>query len=103
MRDVQKTDKVEFLILPCHSTTKQTPPKLVFPQSGPYIATKPAMARQEPQFEGWLGLTADSVKGKLEWKPYTPKKWEETDVDIKISHCGICWSDIAALSADPVS
>lgn len=51
----------------------------------------------QPQFEGWLGLDADSVKGNMKWQPYAPKDWEETDVDIKISHCGICGSDIHTL------
>ncbi|KAI9372970.1 chaperonin 10-like protein [Aspergillus egyptiacus] len=49
------------------------------------------------KFEGWLGLDATSADGKMEWKEFTPKAWEETDVDIKISHCGICGSDLHTL------
>ena len=49
------------------------------------------------KFEGWLGLDADSVNGKLVWGEFEPKPWEETDVDIKVSHCGICHSDIHTL------
>lgn len=50
-----------------------------------------------PKFEGWLGKTPESVKGKMEWGPYEPKKWTEDDVDIEISHCGVCGSDLHML------
>ena len=49
------------------------------------------------KFEGWLGLDASSIDGKMQWKEFEPKPWEETDVDIKISHCGICGSDLHTL------
>ncbi|KAL1974888.1 hypothetical protein VTN31DRAFT_5092 [Thermomyces dupontii] len=49
------------------------------------------------KFEGWLGLDADSANGKMVWGELEPKPWEETDVDIKVSHCGICGSDIHTL------
>ncbi|KAH8721958.1 zinc-binding dehydrogenase [Ilyonectria robusta] len=48
-------------------------------------------------FEGWLGLTPESVNGKMEWGAFEPKKWEEEDVDIQITHCGICGSDLHTL------
>lgn len=50
----------------------------------------------EYAFQGWMGLDKDSI-GKLEWQSYEPKPWEETDVDIKVSHCGICGSDLHTL------
>ncbi|KAL1978336.1 hypothetical protein VTN31DRAFT_1195 [Thermomyces dupontii] len=49
------------------------------------------------KFEGWLGLDADSVNGKMVWGEFEPKPWEETDVDVKITHCGICRSDLHTL------
>ncbi|KAL2869687.1 NAD(P)-dependent alcohol dehydrogenase [Aspergillus lucknowensis] len=49
------------------------------------------------KFEGWLGLDASSADGKMQWKEFEPKPWEETDVDIKITHCGICGSDLHTL------
>ncbi|KAL2430389.1 NADP-dependent alcohol dehydrogenase 6 [Exophiala dermatitidis] len=49
------------------------------------------------KFQGWLGLDPDSVNGKMVWKEYEPKPFEENDVDIKITHCGICGSDIHTL------
>ncbi|KAL4880600.1 chaperonin 10-like protein [Aspergillus karnatakaensis] len=49
------------------------------------------------KFEGWLGLDASSAEGKMVWQEFEPKTWEETDVDIKISHCGICGSDLHTL------
>ncbi|KAI0025388.1 zinc-binding dehydrogenase [Xylariomycetidae sp. FL0641] len=51
----------------------------------------------EPKFEGWLGKTPESANGKMEWGPFEPKKWTEDDVDIEISHCGICGSDLHML------
>lgn len=49
------------------------------------------------KFEGWLGHDASSVNGKMVWGEFEPKKWTENDVDIKISHCGICGSDLHTL------
>ncbi|TQV91679.1 hypothetical protein V2A60_008618 [Cordyceps javanica] len=49
------------------------------------------------KFEGWMGDDAESVNGKMVWKEYEPKKWEENDVDIKITHSGICGSDLHTL------
>ncbi|EUC38314.1 hypothetical protein COCCADRAFT_83099 [Bipolaris zeicola 26-R-13] len=53
----------------------------------------------DTQFEGWLGKDEESVKGKMEWGQFDPKKWTEDDVDIEISHCGICGSDLHTLSS----
>lgn len=50
-------------------------------------------------FEGWLGKTPESVKGKMEWGQFEPKKWTEDDVDIEISHCGVCGSDLHVLKS----
>lgn len=52
-----------------------------------------------PKFEGWLGKDEDSVKGKMEWGAFEPKKWTEDDVDIEISHCGVCGSDLHTLKS----
>lgn len=49
------------------------------------------------KFQGWLGLNPDSVKGKMIWQEFEPKKFDEEDVDIKITHCGICGSDLHTL------
>ena len=49
------------------------------------------------QFKGWMGLDEKSVDGALEFQSFQPKKWEETDVDIKITHCGLCGSDLHVL------
>ena len=53
----------------------------------------------ETQFQGWLGKDKDAVNGKMEWGQFEPKKWTEDDVDIEISHCGICGSDLHMLSS----
>lgn len=41
------------------------------------------------KFEGWLGKDPSSVEGNMVWESYDPKPFDETDVDIKISHCGV--------------
>jgi len=53
----------------------------------------------DTKFQGWLGKDQDSVKGKMQWGEFEPKKWTEDDVDIEISHCGICGSDLHMLSS----
>ncbi|KAH8658504.1 zinc-binding dehydrogenase [Xylariales sp. PMI_506] len=55
------------------------------------------MANTDHCFQGWLGKTSDSVNGKMEWGAFEPKVWTEDDVDIEISHCGICGSDLHML------
>ncbi|KAI0404450.1 zinc-binding dehydrogenase [Xylaria palmicola] len=49
------------------------------------------------KFEGWLGYDSDSANGKMKWGSFEPKKWTEDDIDIEVSHCGICGSDIHVL------
>jgi alcohol dehydrogenase (NADP+) len=61
-----------------------------------------AQQQQSYQFQGWLGLDKNSI-GNLQWGSFEPKAWEETDVDIEISHCGICGSDLHTLKSGWVS
>jgi len=49
------------------------------------------------RFEGWCGHGPESVKGQMKWGEYEPKIWSEDDVDIRVSHCGICGSDLHTL------
>ena len=49
------------------------------------------------KFQGWTGLDAGAAEGNMKWQSYEPKNWEETDVDIKVTHCGICGSDLHTL------
>ncbi|KAG8823419.1 hypothetical protein FRC19_003960 [Serendipita sp. 401] len=49
------------------------------------------------KFEGWVGVDKSAVDGKMVWQSYNPKSWEETDIDIEITHCGICGSDLHTL------
>ncbi|KAM0755478.1 GroES-like protein [Meredithblackwellia eburnea MCA 4105] len=50
------------------------------------------------KFQGWGAFDKDSVKGNLKFFDYEPKKWDETDVDIKILYCGVCASDLHTMS-----
>ncbi|KAL2829314.1 chaperonin 10-like protein [Aspergillus pseudoustus] len=49
------------------------------------------------KFEGWLGHSPESVKGQMKWGEFEPKTWTEEDIDIKVTHCGICGSDLHML------
>jgi alcohol dehydrogenase (NADP+) len=42
-------------------------------------------------FTGWV---ARDPKSPLTHEPFTPKPFEDTDIEVQISHCGICGSDI---------
>ncbi|ROV90894.1 hypothetical protein VMCG_09971 [Cytospora schulzeri] len=50
------------------------------------------------KFEGWAAQDAAAIEGKMVWQEITPKGWEETDVDIQVTHCGMCGSDLHTLS-----
>lgn len=58
---------------------------------------------EDYKFEGWLGHDADSVKGNMVWGEFEPKPWQENDVDIQITHSGVCGSDIHTLRSGWVS
>lgn len=49
------------------------------------------------KFEGWVAFDKDTGIGGMKWQEFEPKEFEETDVDIKITHCGVCGSDLHAL------
>ncbi|KAJ5243599.1 hypothetical protein N7489_003695 [Penicillium chrysogenum] len=55
------------------------------------------MSSTDYKFEGWVGLGPEAAQGKMVWQEFEPKPWEETDVDIKVTHCGICGSDLHTL------
>ncbi|TPX16221.1 uncharacterized protein E0L32_004216 [Thyridium curvatum] len=55
------------------------------------------MAQQDYKFEGWLGLDEKADQGNMVWREFEPKPWEETDIDIEVTHSGICGSDLHAL------
>ncbi|OKL55899.1 hypothetical protein UA08_08955 [Talaromyces atroroseus] len=55
------------------------------------------MTSQDYKFEGWLASDASAANGTMQWKEFEPKVWEETDIDIKITHSGICGSDLHTL------
>jgi D-arabinose 1-dehydrogenase-like Zn-dependent alcohol dehydrogenase len=55
------------------------------------------MGSTDYKFEGWMGLDASAAQGNMKWQEFEPKPWEETDVDIQVTHCGICGSDMHTL------
>jgi len=54
---------------------------------------------QDYEFQGWLGHGPDAVDGNMQWGPFEPKTWTEDDVDIQVTHCGMCGSDLHTLSS----
>lgn len=50
-------------------------------------------------FQGWLGKGPEAGEGKMEWGTFEPKTWTEDDVDIQVTHCGVCGSDLHVLSS----
>ena len=55
------------------------------------------------KFEGWVGKDASAAQGNMEWEAFEPKAWEETDIDIKVTHSGICATDLHVLRSGWVS
>ncbi|KAM0718350.1 hypothetical protein Q7P37_005419 [Cladosporium fusiforme] len=51
----------------------------------------------DDMYKGWVADDASSAEGKMIWKNYTPKVWEESDIEIKITHSGVCGSDLHTL------
>ncbi|KAK9364807.1 chaperonin 10-like protein [Lipomyces kononenkoae] len=49
------------------------------------------------EFTGWIGLDAKSVEGNLVKSTFQPKIFTDDDIDIRITHCGMCASDLHTL------
>ncbi|KAI0015961.1 zinc-binding dehydrogenase [Xylariomycetidae sp. FL0641] len=49
---------------------------------------------QNYKFEGWQAHDVSAAEGKMVWGEFAPRPWEETDVDIQVTHCGMCGSDL---------
>lgn len=52
------------------------------------------------KFEGWLGYDAEASEGKMVWGEFEPKTFNEHDIDIRVTHCGICGTDVHVLRSD---
>ncbi|KAK8013988.1 zinc-binding dehydrogenase [Apiospora arundinis] len=52
---------------------------------------------QDYKFEGWQAHDASAADGNMRWEEFEPKPWEESDVDIRVTHCGMCGSDLHVL------
>ncbi|KAG0648063.1 hypothetical protein D0Z07_5739 [Hyphodiscus hymeniophilus] len=40
-------------------------------------------------FQGWMAFDKFSIKDGLKLVTFQPKQWEETDIDVKVTHCGV--------------
>ncbi|KAJ9209327.1 hypothetical protein DTO166G4_9060 [Paecilomyces variotii] len=52
------------------------------------------MSAQSTNFHGWV---AHSATGPLTFTTFKPKPFTDIDIEIKITHCGVCGSDIHTL------
>lgn len=48
-------------------------------------------------FPGWIAHDKEAINGNMKWESYKPKTWEETDVEVKITHCGTSTTHTARL------
>ncbi|KAF1842712.1 cinnamyl alcohol dehydrogenase [Cucurbitaria berberidis CBS 394.84] len=48
-------------------------------------------------FQGWVAHDPSAADGNMQWGSYTPKSFTETDIEMQISHSGVCGSDIHTL------
>jgi alcohol dehydrogenase (NADP+) len=49
-------------------------------------------------FTGWVAHSPSAINNQLEWTTFTPKHFQPTDIEIAITHCGLCGSDIHHLN-----
>ncbi|KAK7444619.1 cinnamyl alcohol dehydrogenase [Colletotrichum acutatum] len=56
-----------------------------------------AMSTLNYKFEGWIGLDKSATEGEMIWQEFEPKEWEDTDIDIKVTHSGVCGTDLHTL------
>jgi alcohol dehydrogenase (NADP+) len=54
---------------------------------------------QDYSFEGWVAKDPSSIEGNMQWEEYQPKPFGTDDIDVKISHCGVCASDMSHLQS----
>jgi alcohol dehydrogenase (NADP+) len=47
-----------------------------------------------------MGGNKDSIKGKMACQEFESKSWEETDTDFRVTHCGVCGSNLHLLRID---
>ncbi|CZR61594.1 related to alcohol dehydrogenase, class C [Phialocephala subalpina] len=59
------------------------------------------LTRTELDHSPYLGHehSADqaALQKRLKIATFEPKNWEETDIDVKVTHCGVCFSDLCML------
>ncbi|KAG9230851.1 chaperonin 10-like protein [Amylocarpus encephaloides] len=48
-------------------------------------------------FRGWMAFDKNALRDGLRLESFQPKKWEETDIDVRVTHCGVCASDLHTL------
>ncbi|KAK6717100.1 hypothetical protein SNK05_000300 [Fusarium graminearum] len=46
----------------------------------------------QQKFEGWVAEKSTKEQD-LVWKEYEMKPFEDTDIEIRITHCGVCGTD----------
>jgi alcohol dehydrogenase (NADP+) len=63
-----------------------------------FITSKLAnMSSATSDFNGWVAHDPSAADGNMKWGNFEPKTFEDTDIEMDISHCGVCGSDIHTL------
>lgn len=52
------------------------------------------------EFHGWLSHSHAAVDGKMEWAAFTPRPFQDDDIDIAVTHCAICHTDHGILAGE---
>jgi D-arabinose 1-dehydrogenase-like Zn-dependent alcohol dehydrogenase len=50
-----------------------------------------------------MAYDKDAIQNGLKIDSFEPKNWAETDIDVRVTHCGVCFSDICSLRSGWVS
>jgi hypothetical protein len=55
------------------------------------------------KFQSWLAFDKNALQTGLRYEEFEPKVWEEADIDIRVTHCGVCASDLHTVRSGWVS
>ena len=59
-----------------------------------------SISQDTSKFQGWVAYDKHAADGHMKWGSFAPKPFENSDVDIEITHCGVCSTDIHTLRSD---
>ena len=51
-------------------------------------------------FHGWLSHSPSAADGRMEWAAFTPRVFQDDDIDIAVTHCAVCHTDHSVLAGE---